>query len=91
MGAPFHRPAMVAVLLLACPALGAAADREAERLIKAGEKQSFTADHEVALNIGNAGAFTWTLNGKPARSLGPPGTTRAIRITRENVESFLQR
>ncbi|HET9369571.1 MAG TPA: RodZ domain-containing protein [Vicinamibacterales bacterium] len=62
-----------------------------ERIIKAGEKQAFTADHEVALNVGNAGAFTWTLNGKPARSLGPSGTTRVVRITRENVDSFLQR
>ena len=62
-----------------------------ERVIKAGEKHSFTADHEVALNVGNAGAFTWTLNGKPARSLGPTGVTRAVRITRENVDSFLQR
>jgi cytoskeletal protein RodZ len=62
-----------------------------ERVMKAGEKQAFTAEHEVALNVGNAGAFTWTLNGKPARSLGPTGTTRVVRITRENVGAFLQR
>jgi len=61
-----------------------------ERLLKAGEHQRFTADHEIALDIGNAGAFNWAINGKPAKPLGKAGTHKQAHITLANVADFWQ-
>ncbi len=61
-----------------------------ERVMKAGDHQKFSAAHEIALNIGNAGVFNWTINGKPAKPLGKAGTTRQAHITPSNVSDFLQ-
>ena len=61
-----------------------------ERLLKAGERQRFAADHEIALDVGNAGAFNWSINGKPAKPLGKPGTHKQARVTLANVADYWQ-
>jgi cytoskeletal protein RodZ len=61
-----------------------------ERLLKAGERQQFSADHEIALDVGNAGAFTWSINGKPAKPLGKAGTHKQVHITLANVAEYWQ-
>jgi len=61
-----------------------------ERVMKAGEHQQFTADHEIGLNVGNAGAFNWSINGKPAKSLGKSGATKQARVTLATVADFVQ-
>lgn len=61
-----------------------------ERLLKAGEHQRFAADHEIALDIGNAGAFTWSINGKPAKPLGKAGTHKQAHVTLANVADYWQ-
>ncbi len=56
----------------------------------AGESIGVAADREVLLNIGNAGGFHLTINGKKARSFGPRGAVRTnIRITSENQGEFI--
>jgi cytoskeletal protein RodZ len=60
------------------------------RLMSAGERQEFSADHEFVLDVGNAGAFSWTINGRSANSLGQSGEHRQVRVTRESVAAFLQ-
>lgn len=48
-------------------------------LVKAGDRRRYAGDREVSLDVGNAGAVRWTLNGKPAKPLGAPGThTRTV-------------
>jgi cytoskeleton protein RodZ len=55
-----------------------------------GESLEVKAEREVSLNLGNAGGFGLTINGQPARSLGPRGAVRReIRITPENFRDFL--
>ena len=61
-----------------------------ERLMKPGEHQMFAADHEIALNIGDAGAFTWSINGRPAKPLGKSGAHKEAHITLANLSDFLQ-
>jgi cytoskeleton protein RodZ len=61
-----------------------------ERVMKAGEHQQFTADHEVALDVGNAGAFNWAINGRSAKPLGKAGTHKQARVTLATVADFLQ-
>ncbi len=51
----------------------------------------FTAQDSIVLNVGNAGGFTFTINGLPCKPLGNPGTVaKNIRITQENYTEFLQ-
>jgi cytoskeletal protein RodZ len=61
-----------------------------ERVMKVGEHQKFAADHEIGLDVGNAGAFNWTINGKPAKALGKAGTHKQARVTLATVADFLQ-
>ena len=60
------------------------------RLLSAGERQEFSAEDELVLDVGNAGAFTWTINGQSAAPLGPSGQHRQVRITRGSVDAFLR-
>lgn len=58
------------------------------RNLTAGESQTFQADREIAVQFGNAGAITWTVNGKPAKPLGNPGDVRTATITPDNASTF---
>lgn len=58
------------------------------RNLTAGESQSFQADRELAVQFGNAGAISWSVNGKPAKPLGAPGDVRKASITSENASQY---
>ena len=60
------------------------------RLLDAGEREEFRADRDVQLQVGNAGALKWTINGKPAKALGKMGATGKAHVTKSNVNDFLQ-
>ena len=60
------------------------------RNLTAGENQTIEADREVALQFGNAGAISWTLNGRPAKPLGSLGEVKRATVTKENVAEFLK-
>jgi hypothetical protein len=57
--------------------------------MNAGEKRTVTAKEQIALNVGDAGAFAYTLNGRPGKSLGAPGKVVSARITLSNLHEFL--
>lgn len=60
-------------------------------LFPAGATARAQADALLLIHVGNAGGFTFLLNGKPAKSLGRPSQVRTdIRITPENYKDFLQ-
>lgn len=58
------------------------------RNLSAGESLSFEADREIAVQFGNAGAISWTVNGKPAKPLGEAGTVRRATITPDTASQF---
>ena len=58
-------------------------------LMNAGDKRTVTAKEQIALNVGDAGAFTYTLNGRPGKALGAPGEVVSTRITLANLQEFL--
>lgn len=60
------------------------------RNLTAGETQTIEADREVALQFGNAGAISWTINGRTAKALGGPGEVKRATITPDNVSDFLR-
>jgi cytoskeleton protein RodZ len=55
------------------------------RTVQAGETETIQADREIVIRIGDAGAVSWTLNGKPVDSLGTPGQVRDLTITPSNL------
>jgi len=59
-----------------------------ERLMNAGDKQVVTAEKQVAISVGDAGAFAYTLNGRRGKALGAAGKTVRARITLANVPEF---
>jgi cytoskeletal protein RodZ len=58
-------------------------------LMNAGDKRSVTAKDQIALNVGDAGAFAYTLNGRVGKPLGAPGEVVSARITVANVQQFV--
>ena len=60
------------------------------RNLTAGETQVIEADRDLALQFGNAGAISWTLNGRAAKPLGSLGEVKRATVTKENVTDFLK-
>ena len=60
------------------------------RNVTAGESQTIEADRDVALQFGNAGAISWTLNGRPAKPLGALGEVKRATITPATLAQFLR-
>lgn len=53
-----------------------------------GERQRFDGQREIVLQVGSAGAVTWTVNGEPGRALGRAGEVRSVTVTPETVSVF---
>lgn len=57
-------------------------------LMAAGDKRVITAKEQILVNVGDAGAFAYTLNGRQGRPLGAPGQVVSKRITPSNLTEF---
>lgn len=57
-------------------------------LLEAGERRSIDVDTELTMRIGDAAAFTYSINGVPGRALGPPAEVRDIHLTTDNYTTF---
>jgi cytoskeleton protein RodZ len=60
------------------------------RILNAGEREVHEIREGAVLRVGDAGAMTFTINGRPSKPLGPPGSPETIRITRDNFKEFIQ-
>ena len=63
---------------------------QTERTLQAGDTRDTSAGREIYLQVGNAGAVKFSINGRPAKDLGRSGETGSARITRATMERFLQ-
>ncbi len=59
------------------------------RVMRAGERESYGANDEIVLNVGDAGAFAFAINQHAARSLGASGEVVTVRITLQNYRSYV--
>lgn len=62
-----------------------------ERLVQPGERIVRDAGSAVRLQVGDAGAFAFTLNGQAGRSLGAAGRVARADITPDNATTFVVR
>lgn len=58
-------------------------------MMAAGEKHAVNAKEQIVLSVGDAGAFDYTLNGRPGRALGAPGEVVSRRITLSTLNEFV--
>jgi cytoskeletal protein RodZ len=61
-----------------------------DRVMPAGEKQSFTVAKEAIVEIGDAGAFAYAINGKPGKSLGDTGQVRTLKLTPTTADQYIR-
>jgi hypothetical protein len=59
------------------------------RLLRAGEHLVFEVEAEAEMRVGDPGALSVTINGRPGRSLGEPEEPVDVRITRTNFRQYL--
>jgi cytoskeletal protein RodZ len=57
-------------------------------LMRAGERRQVSAHDEISLNVGDAGAFAYLINGKEGRPLGAPGEVVSRRITLAEAKDY---
>ncbi len=66
-------------------------ERRIERLLRHDEQFSVHARNDLLLRVGNAGAVSFSINGRAAKPLGTAGQPVTARITSANFEQFLTR
>jgi cytoskeletal protein RodZ len=57
-------------------------------VLQRGEQQAIDARESVALEVGDASMFTYTVNGRPGKSLGGPGKVVRAQIRRSNAAEW---
>lgn len=60
------------------------------RVMEPGEKEVRLVREAAVIEIGDAGAFSFSIDGRPGRSLGESGQVTTARITRETVAQYLR-
>jgi cytoskeleton protein RodZ len=60
------------------------------RIMLAGEKDVRQVRDNVLIEVGNAGAFAFSIDGRPGKPLGQEGQVRTARITRDTLARYVQ-
>ncbi len=64
-------------------------ERVIYRLLDGGESARVEAHDDVVLRVGDAGVFSFSINGTAGRPLGAPGEAVTVHITPQNFREFL--
>ena len=60
------------------------------RVVNAGERETHEIREGAVLQVGDAGAMAFTINGRPSKPIGERGQVETLRITRSNFKEFIQ-
>ena len=60
------------------------------RILAAGERETHEIREGAVLQVGDAGAMAFTINGRPSKPIGERGQVETLRITRSNFKEFIQ-
>jgi hypothetical protein len=60
------------------------------RLMQAGEKEVRRFRDTAVIDVGDAGAFAFSIDGRPGRPLGQSGQVRTARISRATLAEYLR-
>ncbi|HXG55110.1 MAG TPA: RodZ domain-containing protein [Vicinamibacterales bacterium] len=59
-------------------------------LMQAEERKTLSVRDAAVIDVGDAGTFAFSIDGRPARSLGAAGEVRSARITRETMSQYVR-
>jgi cytoskeleton protein RodZ len=65
-------------------------ERILARVVDAGERLTYQVRRQAVIDVGDAGVFEYTLNGREGRSLGGAGQVRTARITPDTLDEYLR-
>jgi cytoskeleton protein RodZ len=60
------------------------------RVLKAGERESHVVEREAIVEVGDAGAFAFSVNGRPGKPLGDKGQVKTLRLTPSTFAQYLK-
>ena len=60
------------------------------KLLQAGQKEVLTVRESAVISIGDAGAFAFSVDGRPGKPLGAAGEVKTARITRDTLAEYLR-
>lgn len=58
------------------------------RVMQGGERESYTVQREAIVEIGDAGAFAFSVNGRAGKPLGDKGQVKTLRLTPSTASQF---
>jgi cytoskeleton protein RodZ len=60
------------------------------RVMQPGERETHVVQQEAVVEIGDAGAFAFTVNGRPGKPLGDKGQVKTLKLTPATVAQYLK-
>jgi cytoskeleton protein RodZ len=60
------------------------------RVMHAGDKETQEVRNRATIQVGDAGAFAFSVNDHPGKSLGPPGSVKTVTLTPDTLTRYLQ-
>ena len=60
------------------------------RLLRTGETETQEVQDKAVIQVGNAGAFSFIVNGHPGKPLGPAGSVRTATLTKDTLSRYVQ-
>ena len=60
------------------------------RIMQAGERESAVVQREAVVEIGDAGAFAFSVNGRPGKALGDKGQVKTLKLTPANAAQYVR-
>ena len=60
------------------------------RVMHAGEKETQEVREKATIQVGDAGAFAFSVNDRPGKSLGPAGSVKTMTLTPDTLARYLQ-
>jgi cytoskeleton protein RodZ len=64
--------------------------RVVSRVLQAGERERYRVFESAVLRVGDTGAFTYAIDGRAGRPLGPRGGVRTVRISRDTLAQLIR-
>ena len=60
------------------------------RIMRAGERELLTVQREAVIDVGDAGAFAYTVNGRDGKPIGSAGQKRTLTVTPATAPQFIR-
>ena len=60
------------------------------RMMQSGDHEVHNIQREAVVEVGNAGAFAFSVNGREGKSLGEEGQKKTLKLTQANFNQYVR-